>query len=389
MDLNQNPSQPSTAAAQAGRPTPPAVTAQTVRVTAHPRGKDDPFKGILSIEAPLEALEVAALLPEYPRSVPLTFPVWQRVIAAAQLIHPPNSEFSFFTSHLWGGGDDIRLSRIGGVVVIQFTDLPDHATLVPLPGTLLPPTTVAKLAAFLSSAQVRLLTEPAQRILKPALTLAGMEAVSQRDDADPVVDMARVSMLAGPDFSGLRRDRGRLQRHHGDALHLRSGRLSDPAYRAILEDVHDQWLACKRAAGGSLAPELTVERRGIDAWPRDHRAADIRVFAAFSGDTPLGVSVVEPLWDRLWTGIVMKVLPATGHTPWLRSQLCGEGLAELGEGARFCLQQDTGVLALRESKMRYRPELVPKYSALRVPIPNFSPGPTTTVPAHAVAQEAS
>lgn len=333
----------------------------------------------LTRDVPAETIEALAGLPEYPRSTPIGDDVWRRMTRAAALIHPSTAEFSYATSLIWGGGREIRLARIDGVVTIEFTDMPRHATLVPLPGTTMTRSTVRRVAAFLHDHQVRLLTSTAVALLAPAIEEAGLVAVEQPDDSDYLYAIDTLAELAGPGLAKRRKEASRFERRWGASATLRVGRMEEPwAHRHLLE-VHDRWIEGRKQSGRPLDAEVVCEAAGIMAWPISGLAAEPMVFALSVGDRPAGVSVIERTWGGVHMGIVMKTDLAAyeGVTPYLRREVCRHLRDHGGPGGILNVQQTAGVAALARMKSSYRPiRMEPKFSILPAPASADRPGVT-------------
>jgi hypothetical protein len=306
-------------------------------------------------------------IPEHPATVPLTAERWRLVTDAIGTEQPVLAELSFFTLHLWHGGDAVTLSRIGAYLLVGLTDQPRQAMVVALPGAILSAAVARPLAEYLQTHRVRFLSAPTVAALRPLLRSAGLEAEPATDDADYLFGMEGLAHLAGAALASKRRAVGRLERRH--SVHVREGRLDETWANAHLVAAYDRWCIAKYGSVSGVPAAITHERLGIFAWPRGARAADVRVFALTVDGQPAGVSVVEPMWNRTWMGMVFKTDPdLPGTTPYLRRAVARAGLTELGPDGLLNLQQDDGLLPLRAAKQSYAPlRLEPKFTIVSAP----------------------
>jgi hypothetical protein len=189
-----------------------------------------------------------------------------------------------------------------------------------------------------------------------------------RENADYVYRLDDLADYGRPEYKGKRKLVSRFTRTH-DARVLELS-LADAEAHDVIGAAFDRWLRAKHHAHDPSP--FTIERAGVSRWPRTGAAAaSARVFALFDGQTPLGASVVEPMWAATWMGVVLKTDPgAQGATAYLRQQVARRlrtSAAGLGwDACTLNIQQDTGAPGLRRAKLSYGPvRLEPKFAVLR------------------------
>lgn len=293
-------------------------------------------------------------LPEHPASTPLTAEAWSGLTDRLTVHDQVVAEQSFFSLACWRGGDAVALSRIGGVVVVALADAARQVMLVVPPGASVTAEERAALAALVGSRDVRYVSAASADRLAVLLRGLPIGATAERDDADYVYRMADLATMAGPRHRSLRRAATRFDARCGPRVVDR--RLPDDDAFAHLLAAYDRWCRAKYPDGAARPPAVRAEHRGVRAWPRDDRAADVRVFCLEVDGRAAGVSVVEPMRNATWMGLVMKTDPGLpGATAYLRRHVARAGLAELGPAGVLNVQQDEGLPGLRHAKQSYRP----------------------------------
>lgn len=331
-----------------------------------PQGGSPPISLARSLHADAPFASFAALsdLPEHPEELPATRDTWARITTA--LRHQTiTAELSFHTMRLWYGNPEFALSRIGGFVVIRLRDhVPNHTLVLAMPGARTSRPVVAQLAALLRTRTVRLLPEPTARALAPAAMLAGVALRNDRDSADYVLSMDALSSLEGRELHGRRKEVRRLERRYGERLDFRAGALDEPWAHEHLAATMRTWIDQKFRSPAELPAAIRREWNGIIAWRDDPHAGELRLFAVSLDGRPVAASVVAPMWNGQWMGVVMKTDPTVpGLCAYLRKRVATVALRELGPGAEFNIQQDDGLPGLRHAKGSYDPiRLVPKFT---------------------------
>jgi len=312
------------------------------------------------------AADALTKIPAYPDDTPLTAGIWAEVCRLMPGEHPVLAELSYFSIHCWRGGDAVRLSRIGPLFVVFFADEFGDAMLVSFPGEPLLPEHLDRVAELLETRSVRFLSAKTAAVLERTSGPGGCGLTRDRNDADYVYAMSDLAEYEGAEFRSKRRDARRFETRRTPSV--RAGRLTDQWASDHLDATYNRWLAAKYGGGVAVPAAVRRERAGVDGWPRDGWAANVRVFCLEVEGEPVGVSVVEPMWDRTWMGVVMKTDPEmAGATAFLRRHVARAGLRELGDGGLLNIQQDEGLPGLRKAKESYRPvRLEPKYSLVRV-----------------------
>ncbi|MBJ7469898.1 MAG: DUF2156 domain-containing protein [Solirubrobacteraceae bacterium] len=318
-------------------------------------------------DAPFASYSALAHLPEHPSTTIATRDLWLRITEAVRHHQAPAAELSFHTMRLWYGDPDFTLSRIGAFIVVGLHDAPRHATVIAIPGARTSPPVVAHLATLFREVDVRLLSETTADALSAASSVAGAAAIADRDTADYVLSMDAVASLEGPAFHTRRREVRRFTARHGAGLEFRAGHLGESWANEHLAATTRNWIDRKFESPAAISAAVRREWRGILGWAQDPSAHELRLFAVSLEGQAVGASVVAPMWNGTWMGIVLKTDPSIpGLTAYLRQRVCQQGLRELGPGAVLNIQQDDGLAGLRAAKLSYRPvRLVPKFSIQR------------------------
>lgn len=303
-------------------------------------------------------------LPEHPDSEPLSATLWDSFLAAISGSQPPLGELSFFSLHCWHGGEQVRVSRLGPFAIVRFGDRPNQVMLVHLPGKQLGEEDLEPLRELVAQNEVRYLSATTAVTLAPVADQLGIRLVSLRDDADYTYLMSELVAMEGPAFKAKRRAVSRFIARNSHRV--RQGTLDDDWAREHLESMYEIWLSQKYACLAEAPETVRWERNGVHGWPSGEAAARVMVFCLEVDDRPAGVSVVEPMWNDTWMGIVMKTDPRIqGATTFLRQSVARAGLERMGAKAILNIQQDEGSPGLRRAKLSYRPtRLEPKYAAL-------------------------
>ena len=300
------------------------------------------------------ALEVFRSIPTYPEVAPFEHGVWMRLGELVSQHHPVLAELSWFSVHCWRGGDQVRLSRVGQFLIVLFADPDSEAMLVGIPGLPLMPEDRDRLKALRRDRSIRYLSSRTSSMLENAFGPGVCQLTQDRSDADYVYAMSDLAQYEGAGYRAKRKDARRFQTRMGPSV--REGRLRDPWALNHLKHTYERWLGSKYGDANLAPSAVRRERVGVDGWPRDERANDIRVFCLEVGGEPVGVSVIEPMWQETWMGLFMKTDPGMpGATAYLRRHVARAGLAEMGDGGLLNIQQDEGLPGLRKAKESYRP----------------------------------
>ena len=289
-------------------------------------------------------------LPAFPETAPLTRANWENVAGRIDELHAPLAELSFYPLFCWRGAEAVALSRIGSLLLVFFADGERQVMAVELAGAGRTGDQYDRLAEIARDRPIRFLSSRTALALEAEMSARGFDVIFDRNNSDYVYSATRLVSLELSEYRDKRREARRFERRNAPVV--RDGTLADPWARRHLEEAFDRWLAAKYVSDGSAPEAVIVERQGVAAWPCDTSASQVRVFCLEVAGEPVGVSVVEPMWDATWMGLVLKCDPRlAGATPLLRQHVARAiGVAARGSRGLLDVQQDEGIADFRDAK---------------------------------------
>lgn len=287
-------------------------------------------------------------LPEYPEMKALE--ISDRV-AVESCTHrlPCSSQHNFTCIWMWDTDKSTRVARIGRNLVVEF---PDWETRKPAL-TLIGDENIADAAMY----ALAFWNEPLQLIpdfVANQLSEDKFVVVRDRDQDDYVVDVVRLSNLAG---GGLKYRR----RAANQCAHALQGRLvvkyciEQPDL--VLFDLFDRWAVGRANAD---KPEIVDERRALERLISAWHELDLVVTGLYDRGRLIAADIQETLPSGAIGHCQKADISYKGSFPLLvRSS--SKHLASLGV-RELNIEEDLGIEGLRLSKLRWRPTgMVRKY----------------------------
>jgi hypothetical protein len=291
------------------------------------------------------------VIPTFPRFKPLS-DVDRRVYEASLTEFDPYSDFNFVTARTWDLSGSAAVAKLDGSLILRHEDPTSGAPLVTFLGTTGTSEVAHRLLDWLPSAGLHpiLRRVPEQTVAAfEALSVAELEIIEVRDNADYVYSLQDLANLAGRRFEQRRRG-VRLFREAVSKYDVRALSARASCDRSAMEELLERWWASRDAGVAAEPRELVAFRRCLEPGV----GADLVYVGVFVGDDLVGFTVNEPVHAEFCMAHFVRALPGwRGLSEVLEHETAKLLLAR---GCRFMnYQEDLAIPGLRAWKMSWRP----------------------------------